>query len=116
VSVRPTVERSLAGGAPGTPLMSGDATRPLLNQCDHPTGRHYAILAMTWAGWMFDFYDLMLFSFLLVPIQRDLGLSNAELSLLLGVSLGATALGGLFFGWLADRIGRKHVLSATILT
>ena len=116
MSVRPTVERSLAGGAPGTPSMSGGATRPLLNQCDHPTGRHYAILAMTWAGWMFDFYDLMLFSFLLVPIQRDLGLSNAELSLLLGVSLGATALGGLFFGWLADRIGRKHVLSATILT
>jgi MFS family permease len=88
----------------------------LLNQSDQPTARHYLILVLTWAGWLFDFYDLMLFSFLLVPIKRDLGLSDAELSLLLGMSLGATAIGGLVFGWMADRIGRKLVLSATILT
>ncbi len=88
----------------------------LLNQCDKPSSRHYVILAMAWAGWLFDFYDLMLFSFLLVPIQRDLGLSDAQLSLLLGGSLAATALGGLVFGWMADRLGRKLVLSVTILT
>jgi MFS family permease len=71
---------------------------------------------MAWAGWLFDFYDLMLFSFLLVPVKRDLGLSDAQLSLLLGVSLASTAAGGLIFGWMADRLGRKPVLSATILT
>jgi len=87
-----------------------------LNQSDKPTARHYMILGMAWAGWMFDFYDLMLFSFLLVPIKRDLGLSDAELSLLLGTSLASTAVGGLVFGWMADRVGRKPVLSATILT
>jgi MFS family permease len=32
------------------------------------------------------------------------------------VSLGATAVGGVVFGWLADRFGRKPVLSLTILT
>jgi MFS family permease len=88
----------------------------LLNQAARPSGRHYTILALTWGGWLFDFYDLMLFSFLLVPIRRELGLTDTELSLVLGVSLGATALGGLLFGWLADRLGRKPVLSATILT
>jgi MFS family permease len=88
----------------------------LLNECERPTARHYVILAMTWAGWVFDFYDLMLFSFLLVPIKRDLGFSDEELSMLLGLTLASTAVGGLFFGWLADRIGRKRVLSATILT
>jgi MFS family permease len=71
---------------------------------------------MSWAGWLFDFYDLMLFSFLLIPIKQNLGLSDAQLSLLLGVSLASTAAGGLFFGWLADRLGRKPVLSLTILT
>lgn len=71
---------------------------------------------MAWAGWLFDFYDLMLFSFLLIPIKRNLGLSDTQLSLLLGSSLAATAVGGLIFGWLADRLGRKWVLSATILT
>ncbi len=88
----------------------------LLNQSDRPTRRHYVILAMAWAGWLFDFYDLMLFSFLLVPIKKNLGLADSQLSLLLGASLAATAAGGLLFGWLADRIGRKRVLSATILT
>ena len=88
----------------------------LLNESQRPTVRHYAVLAMAWAGWVFDFYDLMLFSFLLVPIKRSLGLADAQLSLLLGASLGATAAGGLLFGWLADRYGRKLVLSATILT
>ena len=89
---------------------------PLLNESATPTRRHYSILAMSWAGWLFDFYDLVLFSFLLVPIRRDLGLTDTQLSLLLGASLGATAVGGVVFGWLADRFGRKPVLSVTILT
>jgi MFS family permease len=89
---------------------------PLLNESAIPTRRHYSILALVWAGWLFDFYDLVLFSFLLVPIRRDLGLTDPELSFLLGASLGATALGGVVFGWLADRLGRKPVLSITILT
>lgn len=88
----------------------------LLNESARPTRRHYSILALSWAGWLFDFYDLILFSFLLVPIRRDLALDDTELSLLLGASLGATALGGVVFGWMADRFGRKPVLSITILT
>lgn len=95
--------------------MTNGATA-LLNRSERPDARHYTILAMAWAGWLFDFYDLMLFSFLLVPIRSDVGLSDEQLSVLLGASLAATAIGGLFFGWLADRLGRKPVLSVTILT
>jgi MFS family permease len=71
---------------------------------------------MAWAGWLFDFYDLMLLSFLVEPIQRQLGVSRDQIALLMGVSLASTAFGGLLFGWLADRWGRKPVLSVTILT
>jgi MFS family permease len=88
----------------------------LLNESDRVTGRHLVILFMSWAGWLFDFYDLMLLSFLLVPIKRDLGLGDWELSLLLGTTLAATALGGIVFGGLADRFGRKQVLTWTMLT
>jgi len=96
--------------------MMTELPTPLLNESLRPTRRHYSILAMSWAGWLFDFYDLVLLSFLLVPMRQDLGLTDAQLSLVLGGSLGATAVGGVVFGWLADRIGRKPVLSITVLT
>lgn len=87
-----------------------------LNQAERPGRDHYVILALSWAGWLFDFYDLILYSFLLVPIGRELHFSRAESSLVLGVSLGCTALGGIIFGRVADFAGRKMVLQWTILT
>jgi MFS family permease len=89
---------------------------PLLNEYDKPVKQHYEILLMSWAGWVFDFYDLILFSFLLIPIGQELHLSNVGLSYVLGASLAATALGGVIFGILSDRYGRKSVLQWTILT
>jgi MFS family permease len=88
----------------------------LLNEYEQPTRQHYRILLMSWAGWVFDFYDLILFTFLLLPIGRDLQLSAVELSYVLGASLAATAIGGVVFGVLSDRFGRKSVLQWTILT
>jgi MFS family permease len=90
------------------------AGAPLLNEHERPSRPHFVILAMCWAGWLFDFYDLMLFSFLLVPIRGSLGLDDGALSVLIGASLAATALGGIVFGWLADRFGRRPILSWTI--
>jgi MFS family permease len=89
---------------------------PLLNESLKPGRKHFEILLMSWAGWVFDFYDLILFTFLLIPIGKELQLSNVQLSYVLGASLAATALGGVVFGVLSDRYGRKSVLQWTILT
>lgn len=86
-----------------------------LNEYEKPIRSHYIILSMSWAGWLFDFYDLMLFSFLLIPIKKDLLLNDVTLSFLLGASLASTAIGGIIFGFLADIFGRKKILSITIL-
>ena len=88
----------------------------LLNEYERPTAQHYRVLLMSWAGWVFDFYDLILYTFLLVLIGRELHLSKVMLSYVLGASLAATAAGGVIFGILSDRYGRKSVLQWTILT
>jgi MFS family permease len=88
----------------------------LLNEYEKPTSQHYQILLLSWAGWVFDFYDLILYTFLLIPIGQELNLNNVELSYVLGSSLAATAIGGVLFGIFADRFGRKSALQWTILT
>jgi MFS family permease len=76
---------------------------------------HYRIIALCFAAWIFDFYDLILYSFMLVPIARDLHLSQAESSLTLGLSLAMTAFGGVIFGFVGDRFGRKPTIIIAVL-
>ncbi|MGA3015177.1 MAG: MFS transporter [Bacteroidales bacterium] len=87
-----------------------------LNEYDKLSKAHYKILAMSWAGWVFDFYDLILFTFLLIPISKEYHFTNLEMSYVLGTTLAATAIGGVIFGILSDRFGRRPILQLTILT
>ena len=95
------------------PALSRAQAERLLHE--EPFGsRHVRIVVLAFAAWIFDFYDLLLYSFLLVPVARELHLTPAESSLALGTSLLMTALGGIVFGFLGDRFGRRPTIAATV--
>lgn len=66
-------------------------------------------------GWTFDFYDLMLFSFIKDGVAAELKLSHTAESWLLGVALSTSGLGGIVSGVLADRFGKRPMLALTVL-
>jgi len=99
---------------PASPPSRADHSRgPLMHQ-RAADGAHRRIIALCFLAWIFDFYDLILYSFLLVPIARELHLSRADSSLALGTSFLMTAAGGVIFGFLGDRYGRRPTIAATV--
>lgn len=88
----------------------------LLNESRSLTRTHYWIVFLCWAGWVFDFYDLILYAFLLIPIGKEFHFSNIQLSWIYSLTLLMTGLGGILFGLASDRWGRKSVLQWTIVT
>lgn len=67
-------------------------------------------------GWALDAFDAMLYSLVLALLMRDLGMSKTLAGSLGTLTLLASGIGGVLFGFLADRIGRKQALMASILT
>jgi MFS family permease len=67
-------------------------------------------------GWALDAFDAMLYSLVLALLMRDLGMSKGTAGLLGTLTLLASGIGGVLLGFLADRIGRKRALMASILT
>ena len=59
--------------------------------------------------------DVMLYSLVLAQLMRELGMAKDVAGLLNSLTLAASAVGGLLFGFLADRIGRTRALMASIL-
>jgi len=65
---------------------------------------------------MLDAFDAMLYALVLAHIMSDLGMSKATSGFLATLTLLASGIGGVMFGFLADRIGRKRALMLSILT
>jgi len=78
-------------------------------------GQRQTLLAAA-LGWALDAFDAMLYALVLAFLMRDLGMSKTTAGLLGTLTLLASGMGGVLFGFLADRIGRKRALMASILT
>src|SRR5690348_10208786 len=77
---------------------------------------HRAFVAAA-LGWMLDAFDVMLYSMVVAALIQDpqLHLSLPGAGILNSVTLVSAAVGGIFFGIVADRFGRKRALMASVL-
>jgi MFS family permease len=67
-------------------------------------------------GWALDAFDVMLYSLVLSHLMLDLGMTQKTAGFLNTLTLLASGIGGLLFGYIADRIGRKRALMLSIIT
>ncbi len=78
-------------------------------------GQRRTLLAAA-LGWALDAFDAMLYALVLALLMRDLGMSKTAAGLLGTLTLLASGIGGVLFGFVADKVGRKRALMASILT
>jgi MFS family permease len=90
------------------------------------TGYQWAVVFAAWLGWGFDIIDALLFNYVAencIPTLLHLKLKSPEAlaqtrhytGLLTSILLLGWAVGGIFFGWLADKVGRTRTLLLTIV-
>ena len=89
------------------------------------TRYQWLVLAAAWFGWGFDVFDALLFNFVApnaVPALLDLVPGSAAAreatvlwtGVLSSILLVGWAIGGVLFGWYADRYGRRRALFLTV--
>ena len=70
-------------------------------------------------GYFVDVYDIVIFSVVRIQSLQQVGLSAAEMSttstLIINLQLAGLIIGGLVYGTLGDKIGRKKILLTSIL-
>ncbi|MEO8276336.1 MAG: MFS transporter [Thermoanaerobaculia bacterium] len=78
-----------------------------------PLGRR--ALTAAFAGWTLDAMDFVLYLLAIPLLRKEFALDARQAGLLASAALLSSALGGVVFGRIADRIGRARTLSFTIL-
>lgn len=83
---------------------------------DFPSPRYaWYVVAVLTIAYIFSFIDRQIMNFLVAPIRRDLGISNTQISLLMGASFAVFyTLFGIPLGRLADTRSRRGIISIGI--
>jgi MFS transporter, putative metabolite:H+ symporter len=86
-----------------------------LEQQKSLTTNQWKIFAAATIGDMLDFFDFYLIGFILAFIVKGWNLTYGQSGAILLSSGIAAPLGSLFWGWMADKIGRRKVMILTVL-
>src|ERR1700752_2899461 len=89
--------------------------RELLENQRKLTSNQWKIAIAATLGDMLDFFDFFLIGFVLAFIVGDWHLTYGQSAAILFASGISAPFGSLFWGWMADKIGRRKVMIATVL-
>jgi PHS family inorganic phosphate transporter-like MFS transporter len=92
-------------------------SRRLLQQLDEQrtTTGHWKILVTSAMGFFTDAYDLFVIGVVASIITKQWHIASYEKSLLSSLALLTSAIGAVFFGRIADRLGRKKIYGYEVL-
>ena len=82
-------------------------------EAPYPAPRYawYVVGVLTFV-YVFSFIDRQILNLLVAPIRRDLGISDTQMSLLMGFSFALFyTFCGIPLGWLADRFSRRSIIA-----
>ena len=79
------------------------------------TPDQWRTLAAAKLGWMLDAMDFMLYAMAIGQLRTYFGFNDATAGMLGTITLVMSGVGGVLFGYLADRLGRTRALMGTIL-
>jgi MFS transporter, SHS family, lactate transporter len=68
---------------------------------------HLPAVIAGFSGWLLDSFDFFLVTFCLTAIARDFHKSDAQIALVITMTLAFRPVGGFVFGLMADRYGRR---------
>jgi putative MFS transporter len=86
-----------------------------LEQQTRLTGNQYRILLVAVLGNLLEFYDFFVIGFVVAFIVGPWKITYGQSAIILLSSGVGAILGAGIWGWLADRIGRRRVLMATVV-
>lgn len=76
---------------------------------------HKKIFTLIAAGYLFDAYDILLLSFIMPSLAKELALSPVQIGFVFSISFLGMFIGALLGGTLADHFGRLRVFKYTLL-
>jgi MFS family permease len=93
-----------------------NALRTTFTEFQNTTPQQRRALVAAALGWMLDAFDVMLYALVVSRIMLDLNMGKPMAGLLNTLTLLASGIGGVLFGFIADRVGRTRALMGSILT
>src|ERR1700681_2263521 len=106
----------MADALPSTRIPSANPTPArLFNWPRDTTAAERQTLVAGGLGWMLDAMDVMLYSLVLAFLMREFAMDTRTAGFLNSLTLIASAVGGLAFGWVADRIWPPPAISGFLV-